>query len=170
MFRVGGENIGRFLQTGSRARNRLKRDLHLSVELLDSGGQLVLLLLTIGEHRLLINRNRDIHVQHHGAIDRSQDRREMLGFPAVLADRESYELTEYEIIAADIPAWLKADLVMDMTYRPYAMHVLLIEPAVEQAGPVRSLRCLEPRNIVTDQTRELGLPGNVLVKAFEQLR
>ncbi len=103
-------------------------------------------------------------------LTRGQDGREALGFPPVLADGENDELAENKIVAADIPARLESDLVVDVTDRSHALHVVMIEAAVEQPPPVRSLRRLEARNIASDHAREGRLPGDVLIESIEQLR
>src|SRR5436190_21493634 len=94
----------------------------------------------------------------------------MVGSPAVLAYGERDELTENEIVAADIPARFEPDLVMDVTNRSYALDIFKIEPAVEQPRPMRSLRRLEARNIAADQPRQVRLSGDMLIEPVEQFR
>ena len=90
--------------------------------------------------------------------------------PAVLTNCEIHKLAEYKIVTADVPARLQPDLVVDQADRAYALHVFVIETAIEQTSPMRSLSRLEARNIAADHARELGLSGQVLIEAFENGR
>ena len=94
----------------------------------------------------------------------------MTWFPTVLTNSEGRELAQHKIIAADIPARLQSDLVVDETNRAHALHIFMIETAIEQATPMGSLCRLEARNIAADHARKLRLPGNMLIETFEYFR
>ena len=158
------------MQIRCRAADSVQHSLHLTVEILDRGGDFVLLLLSLRKHRFLIDGNRNVHVQHHGAVQGREHLREMTWFPAVSANSESGELAQDKIVTTDIPARLQSDFVVDKADHAHALHILVIKTAIEQAPPVRSLSRLEAWNIAADHTCELGFFGHMLVESFKNRR
>ena len=167
---IGGQRVrGALHPAGSRG-DRVEHQLHLTVEIRDRGGDLVLALLPLGQHRLLIDRDRDIHVEHDRRIHGRQQRSQSTALPAVRAHRQFVQVTEHVIVAADVPARLQADLVVDEADGAHPLHIGVVEAPAEETSPVRALRRLEARDVVAEQACQIGLRRHVAIKPFEDRR
>ncbi len=133
---VARKRVGGVLHLARRARDRAKRGLRLAVEHLDRPVHLVLALLPFGEHRLLVDRDGKIHVEHHRRIHGRLHRGQLGRLAAISFDRQFLEHAQNEIVAADIPTRLQSDLVVNEADRAHAVNIGFVETPVEQPRPM----------------------------------
>jgi hypothetical protein len=100
-------------------------------------------------------------------VDRGHGGSQLLGRPAMRANRQVAQAVQHVGVAADIPARLEASPVVNKADGMDAPVVLGIEFAGEQTLPMGGLGLLEMGNLVTDQRLEMRFRCGVPVETVE---
>ena len=86
-----------------------------------------------------IDRDRVIHIEHHGFVQRLQGRRTLGRAPAHGFGDDGGQFAHRHRVARDVPARFQPDTVMCIADAQGTLHVVGVEAAVEQLDPMVGL-------------------------------
>jgi hypothetical protein len=120
-------------------------------------------------HGLLIDGNRQIHVDHDCRLCRRHGAHRLAGRPAMMLRQHIGDAAHDEEIAADIPARFKAGAEMGAGNTLAAHQIFGVEFAAKHEGPVADLRADQVLLAAAHHMRDLWVRGHMGIEGPEHV-